>query len=351
MKKNWRTLIPVLQEIIDDEIRSGNECGCQLCIRHHGEMVVNIAAGYTDSQKSEKITADSLFPVFSAGKAVVSVLAWQFMERGVFSAETPLAEFWREFNSPEKSGITIEHLLSHRAGLYLLPSGNPDLTDWDEMCAKIAAMPPRHAPGAKCHYHPLTFGWLLGHILELAANRSLPELLRDNILIPAGIEKSVRFGIDPRCEKIVPVDDTRMPSKPSWEAKHMNDPRLQKCCIPSFTGIASAGGLAKFYSLLRGTLVSAETFDYATGKVFRAPSDPIKESDWAAFALGLLLSGPPENRRMFCGHSGANGTEAFYMPDEDIAFAFVKNRLSPEHPHHPVRDRISEALGIPQRYW
>jgi CubicO group peptidase (beta-lactamase class C family) len=48
---------------------------------------------------------------------------------------------------------------------------------------------------------------------------------------------------------------------------------------------------------------------------------------------------------------GAAGAEGFYMPEENIAAAFVKNRLSPKHPDHPVRDRISMALEIPTRFW
>ncbi len=351
MKKNWRALLPALQEIINDEIRNGNECGCQLCIRHHGEVVVDIAAGYTTPEQNEKVSGNSVFPVFSAGKAALAALAWRLVDRGVISFDSRPADFWQEFNTPEKSGITIEHLLSHRAGMYLLPSGNPDLTDWDGMCKKIAAMTPRHTPGEKCHYHPLTFGWLVGHTLELAAGKPLPELIETEILSPAGVSGMFSFGKNIAGKSFVPVDDTRMAVRPSWEALHMNDPRLQQCCIPSFTAIAPARSLAKFYSSLRGGVVSSTTFDYATSKVFRSASDPVKPGDWATFGLGLLLAGPPENRRMFCGHSGANGSEAFYMPDEDIAFAFVKNRLSPEHPHHPVRDRISELLDIPRRVW
>ena len=351
MNKNWSSLALQLQEIIDDEIRRGNECGCQLCIRHHGRTVIDIAAGYTNASQTEKITADSLFPLFSAGKAVLAALSWRLAEQGFFSFDTPVANFWREFAVPDKAGITIEHLLSHRAGLYLLPSGNPDLADWDEMCRRTAAMPARHAPGSKCHYHPLTFGWLVGHTLELACNKKLPELLASEILSIAGVQDSLFFGITDSAKKIVPVDDTRISQKPSWEARHMNDPKLQRCCIPSFTGIGSARALAEFYSCLRGKIVSPQMFDYATGKVFRAPEDPVKANDWALFALGIMLPGPPENRRMFCGHGGAGGAEAFYMPEEDIAFAFVKNRLSPAHPDHPVRDRISAALEIPKRFW
>ncbi|MBR2344625.1 MAG: beta-lactamase family protein [Lentisphaeria bacterium] len=352
MNTDWQELRKTLRTILDDEIASGNECGCQLCIYHNGKPVINIAAGYTTPARVERVGIDSLFPLFSAGKTFLSALAWKLAERGHFSYDTPVAEFWKEFRTPDKSGITVEHLLSHRAGLYLLPSGQPDLTDWDAMCARIAAMPTRNLPGAKCHYHPLTFGWLVGRTLELASGISLPQLLKEHILVPAGVENSIFFGIDHRnSARVVPMDDTLMPVRPAWEAVKMNDPAIRNCCVPSFNGIGNAEGLAKFYSVLRGKLVSEKTFDYAAGKVFRDANDPIREHEWSVFGLGIILPGPPDDRRMFCGHGGAAGAEGFYMPDENVAIGFVKNRLSPRHPEHPVRDRISAALDIPNRFW
>ena len=352
MNKNWDDLAAVLQQILDDEVKSGRECGCQLYIMEHGEKVIDLCAGYTDNSGRKKVTTDTLFPIFSAGKAVLAALTWKLAEKGFFAFDTPVAEFWKEFNTPDKSGITIEHLLSHRAGLYLLPSGEPDLTDWQGMCAKISAMPARNLPGAKCHYHPLTFGWLVGHTLELATGKTLPELLKDEVITPLGLDGMIYFGITPDSGKtIADIDDTLIPRKPDWCAKVMNDPEIRKCCVPSFNGIGCAKGLAKFFAQVRGKLVTNETFDYAAGKLFRNPADPVRENEWSRFALGMILPGPADNMRMFIGHGGAAGAEAFYMPQEDIAFAFVKNRLSPAHPDHPVRDRISEALAIPNRFW
>jgi CubicO group peptidase (beta-lactamase class C family) len=306
-------------------------------------MVINISCGTSKA---------TLFPVFSAGKPVLAVLLLQAVEQNLITLDTPIAELWQEFGTPDKREITLEHLLSHRAGLYLLPSGQPDLTDWNAMCSKIAAMPARNIPGAKCHYHPLTFGWLVGHTLELATGKPLQQLMREYVLEPAGVTEEIFFGIDDRyTERIVPVDDTLIAAKPAWEAIQLNNPAIRKCGVPSFSGIGNAAGLAKFFSVLRGKIVSDSTFDYATKDVFRADSDPLKPNDWSAFALGVILPGPPENRRMFCGHSGAAGAEGFYMPETDVAFGFVKNRLSPRHPDQPVRDKISAALGIPCRVW
>ena len=352
MNKNWNVLAEILQNIMDDEVKNGRECGCQLCIFEHGQKVLDLCSGYTDVSGTKKVTSDTLFPIFSAGKAVLAALTWKLAEKGFFTFDTPVAKFWQEFNTPDKAGITIEHLLSHRAGLYLLPSGEPDLTDWQGMCAKIAAMPARNLTGAKCHYHPLTFGWLVGHTLELATGKKLPELLNDEVITPLQLVGMIFFGIDPDSGRtIADVDDTLVPRKPDWCAKVMNDPAHRQCCVPSFNGIGNAEGLAKFFAQIRGKLVKKETFDYVAGKLFRDPADPVRDNEWSRFSLGMILPGHVDNVPVFIGHGGAAGAEAFYMPQEDIALAFVKNRLSPSHPDHPVRDRISEALAIPPRFW
>ncbi len=345
MNKNWKQLKITLQNILDDEIANGNESGCQLCIFHHQEKVIDLAAG-------KNISTDHLFPLFSAGKPVLAAIAWKLVENGLVTYDTPVGKFWKEFNTPDKAGITLDHLLSHRAGMYLLPKDVDDWTNWDAMCQGVAAMTPRNAPGEKCHYHPLTFAWLLGHTLELISGIPLPQLIRDVVIEPLGLSGKLYFGIDDNASKrIVPVDDFRIGKKPAWEALTMNNDAFRRACIPSFNGIGSAAGLAEFYSKLRGNLVKTETFDYATGKLFRHPEDVISPSSWAKFALGVVLPGPENDRRMFIGHGGAAGAEGFYMPEENISLAFVKNRLSPNHPDHPVRDRISAALEIPSRFW
>lgn len=349
----WKRLTKQLTAILEDEISQGNECACQLCIAHRREIVVDIAVGSSGTYPSgSPITPETLFPLFSAGKAVLSALTWKLAEQKIISYDTKVSSLWKEFDTADKKDITVEHLLSHRAGMYLLPPGKPDLTDWEGMCRLIAAMSPRHTPGAKCHYHPLTFAWLLGHTLELAAATPLPRLIKEEILKPLKLENDLFFGIDDdNMRRLVPVDDHLMPTRPAWEAVIMNDPKIQRCCIPSFGGIGNARGLVNFYRQLRGGLVSEKTFDHATGRLFRSPEDPVRVNEWSKFALGMILPGYPEHPRMFCGHSGAAGTEAFYMPEYDIAFAFVKNCLSPIHPIHPVRNRISRLLQVPERIW
>ena len=154
---NWQLLNKQLSLLLDNICSKSEECGCQLTIFHHGEMVVDIASGVTASVQGRPVAPDDLFPLFSCGKAILATAVLQGVERGSFALDTPLAEFWPAFAVKEKCGITVEHVLSHRAGMYILPKVDceEDFADWDAMCARTAALVPRNAPGKKCVYQPL----------------------------------------------------------------------------------------------------------------------------------------------------------------------------------------------------
>ena len=47
----------------------------------------------------------------------------------------------------------------------------------------------------------------------------------------------------------------------------------------------------------------------------------------------------------------AVGSEGFADRKTGYAVAFTKNMDLPSHPVHPVRNRISASLGLPERIW
>ena len=65
MSEDWNQIIGQLQAVMDDEVANDRECGCQLVIYQHGKKVVDLCAGYTSPDKTEAITRDHLFPIFS----------------------------------------------------------------------------------------------------------------------------------------------------------------------------------------------------------------------------------------------------------------------------------------------
>jgi CubicO group peptidase (beta-lactamase class C family) len=356
---NWPLLTEQLSMLLDKICSKNEECGCQLTIFHHGEKVVDIASGMTAGSDGRPVAPDDLFPLFSCGKAVLATAVLQGIERGLFALDTPLAEFWPEFAVKEKCGITVEHVLSHRAGMYILPKveSDDDFADWEKMCSLTAALTPRNAPGKKCVYHPLTFAWLAGNLLVLAEKQPLQKIIYDRILRPCGIENELFFGLDAETDRrFVPIDDTAMPEKPSWYAVKMHNKVLRYSCIPSFNGCGSARALAKFYAALNGTLpgvelLAPETLELASKREWRDEEDVTAVNAWHHFGLGFVLAGPVYKRTRIYGHGGAAGAEGFFDRDTELAIGFTKNRPLPTHPHHPVRNKISEILNIPVRLW
>ena len=356
---NWNTLSRLLKSQLDRSCENHEECACQFAIYADGELAVDISAGKTSAENGEKITSGHLFPLFSCGKAILATAVLQAVEQGLFSLDTPLAEFWREFAVDGKSGITVEHVLSHRAGMYILPRTPSDntLAEWDTMCSLTAALTPRNAPGKKCIYHPMTFAWLAGNLLVLAEKRPLKDILLDRILRPCGIENELFFGTDDDSDRrFVPIDDSAMPEKPSWYSIKMHNPVLRRSCIPSFNACGSARALARFYAALNGTLpgielLSPQILELASKREWRDPEDKIAVNTWNHFGLGFVLAGPAYNRTRIYGHGGAAGAEGFFDRDTNLAVAFTKNRPLPTHPEHPVRNKISELLNIPVRIW
>lgn len=356
---NWQLISRQLQMLLDNICKKGEECGCQLAIYHHGKLVVDISSGTTEVEQGRPIVPDDLFPLFSCGKAILAVAVLKAIEKGNFTLDTPLAEFWKEFASPDKAGITVEHVLSHRAGMYILPKVDADdnFADWETMCRLTASLTPRNAPGKKCVYHPLTFAWLAGNLLVLTEKRPLKDIIEEWILRPCGIENELFFGLDSESDRrFVPIDDTFMPEKPSWYAVKMHNKLLRYSCIPSFNGCGSARALARFYAALSGSLpgielISPETLELASNREWRDKDDTVAVNAWHHFGLGFVLAGPAYNRTRIYGHGGAAGAEGFFDRDSELAIGFTKNRPLPTHPLHPVRNRISEILNIPVRLW
>ena len=102
----------------------------------------------------------------------------------------------------------------------------------------------------------------------------------------------------------------------------------------------TARALAKHYMAVLAGLLSPGMLAKALTPPDRS-SDPVK--GWERFGLGYILW----DGGVF-GHGGALGAEGFAVPERGLAVGFATDTLAAAH---PVRDRISEELGLPPRVW
>ena len=343
-----------LQAAMDAACASGEECGCQLTIYRHGELVCDLCAGWTTPEKKQRVTPRTLFPVFSVGKGVVTTLVHILAERGLVDYDGKVADLWPEYAANGKKETAVYELLSHRAGLYEFPADMPfyDWFDWGKAVARLAAMAPLDRIGGMHHYHGMTFGVLAGHLAECASGRELRALLKEEIFDKLGID-SLFFGLpESRWSDLAPIDGSGFPP----DRRTDFNAREVLCGLnPSANGTANAASLAKMYAALLPSglggvrLLSEATVARAT-TLCRAPEDT-DLARWDKFGLGYALCGPPGDLGRMFGHGGACGAEGFADRKTGYAVGFTKNRLNATHPVHPLRNELSAILGIPARVW
>ena len=182
-----------LRDIIATNQTEHDELGFQFCVMQNGEPIIDICAGWTDRKQSEEVVDDTLFAVFSSGKAVAAlVIAW-LVEEDRIGYDQRIETIWPEFAAAGKAGLTIGQIMSHQAGLSGIT--NPDWTakdwfDWDKTIAQLERQIPIFEPGSASGYHPVTYGFLAGEIARRAdkEQRSLGRILRDELCQPGGAD-------------------------------------------------------------------------------------------------------------------------------------------------------------------
>src|SRR5215204_5937443 len=160
--------------------------GAALAVYRHGRLVLDLTAGFADTQQGQPVRTDTLFLLFSSTKPLASVSLWQQIERGAAGLDDPVAEYWPAFAGNGKAGVTLRHVLSHRGGFPLTP---PTLTperwgDWTWAVRTIEAMPLSHEPGAVSAYHRLTQQWVCAELVHRLDGRAYGDYLRAEITGP-----------------------------------------------------------------------------------------------------------------------------------------------------------------------
>lgn len=354
-------MVQRLQEALDRAVDSGEECACQLAVYRHGRLVCDLVAGTLSNERRTKVDTETLFPVFSVGKGVLSTLFHIFVQQGRIHPDEPVVKYWPEYGQNGKEATLIRHMLSHRTGLQKFPAEFPllQMFNWETAAATLEASAPLDRIGGRHHYHGYTFGILVGQLLERALGVGIRDLLRQEILESLSID-TFFYGIPlerlDNVARIVPYTQRDGSVDCTDQRLCFNDVQILRGLNPSANAACNARALARIYASMIGDgvdgvrLVDDATLEQAL-ILQRSEDDDPPGDEWDKFGLGYALVGPvaPWNR-MF-GHGGACGAEGFADRESGYAVGFTKNKLNATHPDHPTRNAISEILGIPPRIW
>src|SRR3954454_4905985 len=106
---------------------SGIYPAISLCVRREGEVVLDRAIGWARYEDRTPARPQTPFAIFSASKAMTATIAHLLDERGLIHVDDRVCEYIPEYARHGKEAITIEHVLSHRAGVPNLPGSVLDL--------------------------------------------------------------------------------------------------------------------------------------------------------------------------------------------------------------------------------
>lgn len=173
---------------VQNTYRTGFHPGISLVIRRRGRLLVSRALGHAtgyaleDEEPSTPMTPRTPLCLYSGSKAMTAVLVHRLVEDGLIDLDAPVTTWIPDFGQRGKSGITVRHLLTHRAGISRMPMKLGDdvdrMLDHDTMLARLCASPADTRPGVSQAYHAVTAGFVLGEVATRAADKPLQELLR-----------------------------------------------------------------------------------------------------------------------------------------------------------------------------
>ena len=256
--------------------RSGVYPALTLCVRRHGEVVVDRAIGWArgggpgDPADAERALAqpDTPFVIFSAAKAYTATVAHLLDERGLIHVDDRVCEYIPEYARHGKQAITIEHVLSHRAGVPNLPGHVLDLDnvgDRDLLVETLCDAKPRTRPGKLLSYHAVSGGFIVGEIVHRVTGKDIRQVMAEEICEPLGFRWG-NYGVAPEDvdavgrsyatgAPVLPPLSTAMARAlgrhPDEVTRISNDPRFLTAIVPAANIVTTANELSRFYELLR----------------------------------------------------------------------------------------------------
>jgi CubicO group peptidase (beta-lactamase class C family) len=352
-----------------------DELGAQFCLMRHGEVLLDLKGGWADKKKTRPVAEDTLFSVFSSGKAMAAlVIAW-LAEEDRLGYNQIVSTLWPDFAQAGKDSLSIADLMSHQSGLSGITDESftrTDWFDWDKTVSVLAAQKPIFPPKSQSGYCPVTYGFLAGEIARLADRdrRTLGAILRQELAEPCAA--NVWIGL-PESEHERCADMIKPKALPNLG--EMNEARKAAFLQPwSSTGgvslstwrqaelagsncHATAKGLATLMQIATdGGCRDMAVLSEDILNEFRKPR--IQGMDCVlpfeiSFSAGVMGNLPNKfygPNALTLGHSGWGGSCVFADPETGLHGAYVMNRqhntlLGDIRPRHII-DAVYNDLAL-----
>lgn len=196
-KKNMPTIdrFAGLDTAFERVLRDWHAAGFAVAVVEKDKLIYAKGFGYRDIDKKLPVTANTLFAIGSCTKAFTSSILGLLQKDGKLQYDKPVRDYLPElkfYNDEMNNLVTVRDMMSHRTGLprhdfswYAFPSSSRD-----SLMKRIRFMEPTFHVREKWQYNNFMF-LLQGMIAEKLMNKSWENAVRDNLLRPLGMNRTV----------------------------------------------------------------------------------------------------------------------------------------------------------------
>ncbi|GAA0945416.1 serine hydrolase domain-containing protein [Nonomuraea longicatena] len=348
-----------VREVFEEHLDKGLDLGAAFAVHVGGELVVDLWGGVADRRTGRPWERETPVFAYSCTKALTAAVAL----RVIPDPARRVVDFWPEYAAGGKADTTVEHLLTHQAGLPTVEEEVPveEFGDLPAIAARLAAQTPLWRPGTAHGYHALTYGFLVGEVVRRVTGQSVGELVAESAA-PYGLETWVGAPDDviaraARLTASPPRDDApaggllagntpaalaardpgslmnRALGNPGMHRLKggANHPIVLRAGWPGAGVVTTARGLAGFYrELIAGSLLPLDRLRDAVRVRVEGPDRVLMTG--SAFGLGFARPSaafltPVPAAKAF-GHGGLGGSIGLADPSRGLALAYVMNRMA-----------------------
>jgi CubicO group peptidase (beta-lactamase class C family) len=321
--------LQILLDRVRIEVDSGRLPSAQVAVARHGRLAHFGSFG----------VAAPRYLLQSSGRPIVASALWKLIGEGRVDLSATVASVIPEFGTNGKEVVTVEHVLTHSAGIPFAPLGFPKMTDREERLRAFGKWRLDWEPGSQLQFHMTSAAWLIAELVERTDGRPLSEYIRQEIAEPLGLGVELAVPVGRQRETVAPMvcTDGDTAEVDPWGPWFFHRPEVVAAGEPAHAMVGSAADVAMFYqAVLEARVWTPEVIAEAT----RARLTAVPAGDQlygggtkpASVGLFVMVAGespdmwlPSVGSRRTFGHSGAAYQMGWCDPDSGVSFALLTN--------------------------
>ncbi|MFC2105214.1 alpha/beta fold hydrolase [Candidatus Bipolaricaulota bacterium] len=335
-----------LSAIVSRYVEDDRIVGAELLVLKNRRTVLHDAFGWKDRERELPMTIDTIFNIRSMTKPFTGGGAQILIDEGRLSLDDPVSRYLESFESEESGQITVEQLLTHRAGLPLtiLATSIDEYPNLIEQASAVGERGPEFDPGSRFWYSDAGSD-VLGAVVELVAETTLDAFVTQRLVEPLGMNSTFYYIASTR-------DDSRsermasgyLTQGGSWSRFWIPDEPLYPFAWGSQTLYSSPRDYARFLAMwlddgvwnglqvlspeaTKRTLTPVSRMSQLGSDAGYPTGFHQLETHYGQMAMLYLDETSEDETPIVIGHGGSDGTMAWAWPEEDLmVLLFTQSR-------------------------